>query len=897
MSSATDIGTSRASRDGAEPLPSGEVTILFTDVEGSTAAWERHPEAMPRAMRLHKGIISEAVSEHAGAVIKDTGDGLFAVFVDAAEAVAAAVDAQAGLEAARWGETGPLRARMGLHSGEAEPIGRDYHGPALNRCARIMGVAHGGQIVLSSGTRERLGWIPADVSFIDLGPHRLRDLSTPVHLFQALHPALPREFPPLRSLDRLANNLPAELSSFVGREAELLQVAEALGGTRLLTLSGPGGVGKTRLALQVAADQADGYGDGVWLASLGGIADPASVAPAVASALRIGDQPGRAWLDSILWYLRSREVLLILDNCEHLLDEVAVLVVAVLRDCPRVRVMTTSREALNVPGETVWHVPPLSLAAAEGESEAQRLFIERAREVEPGFRTSDADRAAIAQICSRLDGIPLAIELAAARERVLSSREIADRLHQRFRLLTGGSRTALPRQRTLEATVAWSYELLSESERHLFDRLSVFAGHFSLDSVERVCTDGEVQADDVLDLLTGLADKSLVVHEQANNASRYRLLETMRAYGLDRLGDRGELETARVAHLTWVNDFVRSVELPIRGAEQEGWLDLVADTLDDVRVALAWALESERSAIGLGCAASLHGYWYIRNVREGRLWLDRLLAAATDVPPKLLAKALFASGSLAQAVGDSEVALSLLERSLPLYRQTNNELGFAWALYNVGLAHWCLKEPRLAKTGLQEALEIFRRVPDQAGVVSALAPLAVWEYMFGDYARAQQLADEQLQLVRIGGAHPQAAAHAVETAAVVRWKCAGDVRHAGPLFAQALKLYRDVRSPLCSAHCLGNTAAWALHTGATRDAARLQGAMDGLREEAGRVVPAPYENLFDETTRDALVTALTSERYQRELDRGRALDLDHAIDAAVEIIDRAGSSLADAGSH
>lgn len=889
MGSTSDIGMNPVGTEGLVPLPSGEVTILFTDVEGSTAAWERYPEPMPRAMRLHKGLISEAVSEHGGVVVKDTGDGLFAVFVDAAEAVAAAVDAQAGLKAAQWGETGPLRARMGLHSAEAEPIGRDYHGSALNRCARIMGVAHGGQIVLSSGTRERLGLIPADVSFLDLGLHRLRDLSTPVHLFQVLHPALPRQFPPLRSLDRLANNLPAELSSFVGREAELLQVAEALAGKRLLTLSGPGGVGKTRLALQVAADQADRYGDGVWLANLGAIADPASVAPAVASALRIADQPGRAWIDSILWYLRSREVLLILDNCEHLLDEVASLVVAVLRDCPRVQVMTTSREALNVPGETVWHVPPLSLAAEEGGSEAQRLFTERAREVEPAFRTSDADTAAIAQICSRLDGIPLAIELAAARERVLSSREIADRLHQRFRLLTGGSRTALPRQRTLEATVAWSYEMLSEPEQHLFDRLSVFADRFSLDAAERMCPDGDVQADNVLDLLTGLADKSLVVHEQVNGASRYRLLETMRAYGIDRLGERGELGAARNAHLRWVNDFARSVELPTRGPEQERWLDLIADTLDDVRVALAWALDSDRVSVGLGCAASLHGYWYVRNVREGRQWLDRLLAAATDVPSKLLAKALFASGSLAQAVGDSEVSLSLLQRSLALYRQTGSELGLAWVLYNVELANWCLHEPRLAKTALNEALNIFRRLPDEAGVVLALVPLAIWEYMFGDCAHAQELAGEQLRLVRIGGAPPLAAAHAVETAAVVGWKCAADIEHAGQLFGQALKLYRDVRSPLCSAHCLGNTAAWALRTGATRGAARLQGAMDGLREEAGRVVPAPYENLFDETTRDALIAALTPESYERELARGRALDLDHAIDAALEIIDRAAS--------
>ena len=885
MSSTHEIGAALTSIDGAKPLPSGEITILFTDVEGSTTAWERHPEAMPRAMRQHKTLIGHAVGSHGGAVVKDTGDGLFAVFPDAAQGVAASVDAQRELEDAPWEETGPLRARMGLHSGEAEPIGGDYHGQAVNRCARIMGVAHGGQIVLSSATHDRLGSVPAEVSFLDLGPHRLRDLSTPVHLFQVCHPVLPSRFPALRSLDAVANNLPAELSSFVGREEELAQLTDVLHRTRLLTLTGPGGVGKTRLALQLAADQADRYGDGVWLVSLGGLADPALVAPAVASALRIDDQPGRAWLDTVLWYLRARETLLILDNCEHLIDDVASLVVAVLRDCPRVRVMATSREALSVPGETIWHVPPLSLETAAGASEAERLFVQRAQEVEPGFRPSDADTAAMAKVCSRLDGIPLAIELAAARVRVLSAQEIADRLHERFRLLTGGSRTALPRQRTLEATVAWSYEQLTEPERHLFDRLSVFAGRFPLDAVEQVCVDGDVRAEDVLDLLTGLADRSLIVHEQADSSSRYRLLETMRAYGLERLRERGEVAAVRDAHLSWLNAFARSVAGPIEGPEQELWLDRVADTLDDVRVGLAWALEGERTALGVGCAASLYRYWYVRNVREGRQWLDRLLAAATEVPPKLLAKALFADGSLAEHLGDYQAAVPGLERALALYRQVGNERGVAWTLHALGSAQWATHEPAQVKASFEEALEMFRRLPDPAGIAFGLGFLAIWEFEFGDIARAANLADEMLSLVRFPGAPPWIVAHAIEASAVGRWKRDRDIERTRELLREALGVYRQLGSLLCAAHCLGTVAAWALDLNAPEAAARLQGAMAGLREEVGRVQPAPYEQPFDEPVREQLIEQLGRERYELALRRGRTTDLECAIDAALAVVE------------
>ena len=385
-------------------------------------------------------------------------------------------------------------------------------------------------------------------------------------------------------------------------------------------------MGKTRLALQLMADHADAFTHGVWVTDLAGLSEPALVPHQIASSLWIADQPGRSWQEAVEWYLRDKEVMLLLDNCEHLLDAVAQTVVALLAHCSRVTVLTTSREALDVPGEVVWLVPPLPVGEPGRAAAAERLFVERAREVDPRFAPTAADRAAIGRVCHRLDGIPLAIELAAARTRVLSPAEIADRLDDRFGLLTGGRRTALPRQRTLEATVSWSYDLLDDRERALFDRLSVFAGGFTLDAVEQVCVAEPVEAGDVLDLVTSLTDRSLVVHEGGGGPSRFTMLETLRVYGLDRLLQRGEAARIRDAHLAWANRFARQAERHLDGPEQARWLDLVDSDLDNIRAALGWAAAGGDPALGLSCAATLYRYWFMRAIHEGRLWLERLIA-------------------------------------------------------------------------------------------------------------------------------------------------------------------------------------------------------------------------------------------------------------------------------
>ena len=537
-------------------LPTGTVTFLFTDLEASTRLWETHPEAMPAALARHDSLLRQAVEAHGGTVVKTTGDGLHAAFASALAAAHAAVAAQQALEAEAWGDPGPLRVRAALHTGEAELRDGDYYGPALNRAARLMGAAHGGQILLSAATAALLQ--QADLQLIDLGEHRLRDLAAVEHVFQLNTPGLRSDFPPISSLATYAHNLPVQLTSFVGREREMAEVKRLLSTTRLLTLTGPGGTGKTRLALQAAADLLDRYAGGAWLVELATLSDPSLIGQAVAAALCIQEQPGRSLDEVLIDYLRYKRLLLLLDNCEHLVEACARLADRLLRACPDLTILVSGREALSIAGEVTFQVPSLRVppvpdpadpppASAMLAYEATRLFVERAQAARPDFRLTDANAPAVAQICYRLDGIPLAIELAAARVKVLPPEQIAARLSDRFRLLTGGSRTALPRQQTLQALIDWSWDLLPEPERRLLRRLSVFAGGWTLEAAEAVAS-GDAGGQESLDVLEGLVQlvaKSLVM---AGDEGRYHLLETIRQYARDRLWAAGEGEALRDRH-------------------------------------------------------------------------------------------------------------------------------------------------------------------------------------------------------------------------------------------------------------------------------------------------------------------------------------------------------------
>jgi len=659
---------------------------------------------MDEAISRHHALLGEAIEANAGHVFRTTGDALCAAFATGLDALMAALNAQRALLAEPWSETGPLRVRMALHTGEAQVREGDYFGPPLSRCSRLLAAAHGEQILLSVATADLVrDEPPQEVEIRDLGDCHLRDLTRPEQVFQLVHPDLPDDLPPLRGLESLPNNLPAQATSLVGREKEMAEVRSLLTETRLLTVTGVGGVGKTRLALQVGAALLDEFPDGVWLVELAAMSDPALVPQAVAKALGVREHPGRPLrVDTLLEHLGPKRVLLILDNCEHLIEACAELVDALLRGCPELQLLVTSREALGIGGEVAWRVPSLptpepdclesteaELASALTQYEAVQLFIERAVAAKPGFTVTNDNAPAVAQVCWRLDGIPLAIELAVARMRVLTPRQIAERLDDRFRLLTGGSRAALPRQRTLRAALDWGHDLLSEKERALLRRLSVFAGGWTLEPAEAVCADAEegevgaggpaIERYEVLDLLSQLVEKSLSVAEEESGEMRYHLLETVRQYGAEKLEEMQESLVMHRKHRDWFVALAECAGEELRGAEQKAWLDRLEREHDNLRAALEYSKrEADGVGTGLSLAAVLSRFWHIRgHWSEGRRHLEEMLAlegrpasAGSQATPEdraerkaARARALNSAGFLAFRQGDYTAARPSTKRA------------------------------------------------------------------------------------------------------------------------------------------------------------------------------------------------------------------------------------------
>jgi predicted ATPase/class 3 adenylate cyclase len=654
-------------------LPTGTVTFLFTDLESSTRLWEEQPEAMRAALARHDLILTESVEAQEGKVVKGTGDGLHAVFGTAEGAVEAAVACQLALSGERWGVTGPLRVRMGLHTGAAEQRGGDYFGPVLNRAARLMAVAHSGQVLCSQATADlvRDSLAPA-VTLLDLGEHRLRDLSRPENVFQVCARGLESEFGPLASLDAFPGNLPVVRTPLVGRHREVGEVSDLLASDRLVTLTGVGGVGKTRLALQVAAEVLDRFPQGVWLVSLAPIRDPGLVPDAVAAAVGIRDQPGRSLIEVLCDALEHRQLLLVLDNCEHVIGAVAQVADQLLDRCSDVRLLATSREALGIDGEYRWPTPSLSVAGrAVREArelvgvEAVQLFVERARAVRRDFAVTSENAAAVAEICDRLDGIPLAIQLAAARVSVLAPQDILRRLDQRFRLLTGGSRTALERHQTMRAAIEWSYALLDETEQQLFQRLSIFSGGFDLGAAEAVATGDAVDQPAVLDLLSGLIAKSMILADLSGASTRYRILETLREFGRDRLVDSGEADGVRTRHARHYVDLAEArYNEMVQDRTSDAYEDLERE-LDNLRVAHDWliAIEDASEALRwlLYCGASSIG-----ERAEMLRRCETVLALSDALPVAARADLLMISGWVAFSAGELARARDLAQACLEL---------------------------------------------------------------------------------------------------------------------------------------------------------------------------------------------------------------------------------------
>jgi predicted ATPase/class 3 adenylate cyclase/DNA-binding CsgD family transcriptional regulator len=689
----SDLGVS-------ELVPTGTVTLLLADVEGSTRLWETQPEEMTTAFQSLDRTLARVVDAHHGVrpIEQGEGDSFVVAFGRASDAVACALELQRT-------PLDPISLRIGLHTGEVQLRDEsNYIGPTINRTARLRDLAHGGQTVLSNTTsdlvEERL---PADAWLTDLGTHAMRDLPRPERVVQLCHPEIRNDFPPLRTPKTArSHNLPSQLTSFVGRQAEMDEVGQSVTDNRLVTLTGAGGSGKTRLAVEIATQLVSDFEDGLWYIDLAPITDPAVVAATVAHTLGLPDQAGRSPMDSLLGFIADNHMLLLLDNCEHLLDSCGKLALALLGECPQLSVLATSREPIGVAGEVTWRVPSLAL-----EDEAIELFTDRAQRARPNFYVTRDDAALVREICVRLDGMPLAIELAAARVRALSLAQIVASLHDRFRLLTGGARTAVRRQQTLRASVDWSHALLTEHERTLFRRLGAFMGGFDLEAAQAVGAGTEVEQFQILDQLSLLVDKSLVVADDVSGTMRYRLLETVRQYALEKLGESGEADAVRDRHRDHYTDTAAELVSAVRGGDQRlmDWADV---ELDNLRAAFAWSRENADLETALRFASSLQRFWITRGrFREGLAWFE---ATVTNEPGPAVAPAVWVRAVAHQS----------------------------------GLAGW-MGAPATGLDRAREALSIARQLEDPSLIATALTACGVLN--ISDYATARIFLDEAADLV------------------------------------------------------------------------------------------------------------------------------------------------------
>lgn len=749
--------------------PVGTVTFLFSDIEGSTRLWEKHPVAMADSLARHDAILRAAMEHSGGYVFKTVGDAFCVAFDTAGNALDAAVKSQRDLQSEPWGATGPLRVRMAIHTGAAEYRDNDYFGNPLNRVARILAAAHGGQVLLSLPVEELLrDAMPAGVDLRDLGERRLRDLARPERIFQVLVEGLPAEFPPLRSVEVMPNNLPGNLSSFVGRANEMAHVRNLLSSGRLLTLTGTGGTGKTRLALQAGAEVLADYPDGVWFVELATVTDPARVVDTVAASMDIREDPDVPIHLTVRRALAQKRLLILLDNCEHLHSACADFATDILRHCPDIKLLATSRHSLGISGEVAWGVPPLTTinpsrdlfqvsdpAHTVSQYESVKLFIDRATSVKSGFRVTKQNAPAIAQICWRLDGIPLAIELAAARSKVLSPDQIAARLDDRFRLLTGGGRSVLPHQQTLRTLIDWSFDLLSESERVLFRRLGVFGGGRTIEAIEAVCTGEGVDAYDALDLLQQLVDKSLLsVESGPDELQRYTMIESVWQYSREKLTESGEIDGMRDRHLAYFVEIAEQAAPAMEGADVAMWLEQVDADRNNFRLALEWASTSPgQGRVGMRLAGLLTRYWEIRgHLKEAKHYFSRLLALPENqaVTPER-GIAMGGAARISWSLDLSDEAIELYQKTIEISEQLGdlkavhlNRAFLAFNYRNIG-------NPDEAERIFDSILHEGSSLKDPLIVAVALSGKGSVAIDRGEISASRRMKEESLAIYRSSG--------------------------------------------------------------------------------------------------------------------------------------------------
>ena len=722
--------------------PSGTVTLLFTDVEGSTRLWEESPEATAEAIARHDEIIRGIVERQDGYVFSTSGDGFAVAFSRPHAAVTAAIEIQVALQAI---ET-PLRVRMAIHMGVAEERDGDYFGPALNESGRLLSAAHGGQVLVSGAVRDVLGpGLREDMQAEDLGEHRFRDVGRPLRVFQVSVPETAAEFPRIRSLGDPHRDLPVQVTRFVGRDRELVELIKLLDTGRLVTLVGAGGCGKTRLAVETGSWLLTEGVERVWFTDLSGVSDGDLVLPVVAEALgldALGEDPLRRLLDGS----RSREGVLVIDNCEHLLEAVSRLVAGLLREASGIRVLATSREPLRVQGEAIWPVEPLGVPPADVSPEdllrfeSVRLFEDRAALVSPGFEVSDQNAEAVGRICRRLDGIPLAVELAAARLRMMSPSEIADRLDRSLGTLGSAGVDVATHHRTLDAALDWSHDLLERSERLLFARLAVFAGGWTLNAVESIAGDDMIPRAEILGILGSLVDKSLVTVVDRSGMSRYRFLEPVREYALGKQRQLPDTEVLARRHAEYYAALAEEAFPELWGPDEDQWVDRLEPEVDNLRAALAWHLDNEFAQAAQLMAGALYRFWWRTHRRNEALrWRDQVVAA-DDSSSHGLARALLIGSGLDGWRVDEIV---------DLYREHGPEWELAIALNNSGVAARARGDLERAADLHEEALELTRSSGTESGLEAA--NLASVKFTQGAITEAEALFDEALDAARRNG--------------------------------------------------------------------------------------------------------------------------------------------------
>ena len=838
-------------------LPSGTVTFLFTDIEGSTKLAQEYPDQWEALRARHNAILQAAMEAYNGYVFQIIGDAVCVAFHSASDALNAALNAQWLFQNEPWSPA-PVTVRMGIHTGAAQLNDTSAHiiylgYTTLVLTQRITSAGYGGQVLISGATYELVrDALPANTELLDLGERRLKDLWRPEHLYQLNAPGLASTFPPLKTLDAFRNNLPPQITSFIGRENEIAHVKRKLQTHRLVTLTGPGGTGKTRLSLQVAADLLDRFHDGAWFIELAPLTDPDLIPQTILSAIGISEQSGTPPLERLREYLHETKSLIVLDNCEHLLEASATVADTLLNAAPNLTVLASSREVLGVKGEVSYPVPSLALPDPKNlpmveqlsQYEAVRLFIERALLVAPHFSVDQNNAPLIAQICYRLDGIPLAIELAAARVKMMSVEQISKRLDDRFHLLTGGARTALPRQRTLRALIDWSYDLLSESERLLLHRLSVFTGGWTLEAAEEVCagqnnilngkgvSEDDILSYGVLELLTQLINKSLVVviEPSPGKETRYRMLDTIRQYAYEKLLEAGGSETVRQQYITYFVDLAERAEPHLRAFDMLRWLERLEDELDNIRAALEWGLKSNIGAV-LRLASALLWFWHIHNHKNEAIdWLeqglDREAAERGEKPlwPEralLRGKALNVAGFLLR---NSEKRLKLLEEALRLFRELGipGKQGAATALRTLGNCELEKGQNEQARVLAEESLSIFMDIEDQFDIAECLNLLVGLAMNDGDFERARRLQEEALALRKEIGDKDGIAFTLCMLGQIAHSQY--EVVRAQALYEESLALFREI----------GNKTWLAEITGALADLASIRGDHQeaiGLMEE------------------------------------------------------------------